>query len=117
MSLRLLCRRQISLQRATVSTGPNGEALRQWRILAANIPATILALRVQGGQGALAMPAPPDRRSMSATHVIMVGAALGADFGDRIFDGTDYYQVRFTINLGDRDQGWAIYTQRLAPQD
>ena len=31
--------------------------------------------------------------------------------------GVFYYRVRFVINLGDRDQAWAIYADLLEPQE
>lgn len=110
MSLPLLCRRQISLQRAIAGAGPNGEVIRQWQTIAMNVPAAILTYRARRLDEL-------DRRGLAVTHVLLLSKPIGAQFGDRVFDGNAYYHVQFMSNLGDRDQSWAIYAVMLAPQD
>ncbi|HMD54903.1 MAG TPA: head-tail adaptor protein [Phycisphaerae bacterium] len=110
MTLELLCRRTISLQRALVTPGSAGDVTRQWQTIAANIPAAILPIR---GRDDLRL----NRRGLSITHAVMLAQNIGAQLGDRIFDSTSYYQVQYIDNLGDRDQTWVIYTRLLLPQD
>ncbi len=110
MTLQLLTRRRISLQRAVTTAGPSGEILRVWQTLLTEIPASILTFHARRWKAI-------DRRGLSITNVIITPQNTGAEFGDRIFDGTEYYRVEFVINLGDRDQAWAIYAEALDPQD
>ena len=110
MTLQLLCRRTISLQRALVTPGSAGDVTRQWQTIAENIPAAILSIR---GRDDLRL----NRRGLSITHAVMLAQNVGAQLGDRIFDSTSYYQVQYIDNLGDRDQAWVIYTKLLVPQD
>jgi hypothetical protein len=110
MTLQLLTRRLVSLQRAVTTAGASGEILRVWRTLLTEIPASILTFHARRWKAI-------ERREMDLTHVILTPQNTGAEFGDRLFDGTVYYRVEFVINLGDRDQAWAIYADRLDPQD
>lgn len=110
MTLELLTRRKIDLQRATTGSGPTGEIVRAWQTIMANIPASILTFRARSWKGI-------DRRELDITHVIITPHNTQAVFGDRLFDGSLYYRVQFTINLGDRDQAYAIYTDLLEPRD
>ena len=110
MTLTLLTRRKLSLQRATTTPGPSGEMIRSWQTLLTGIPASILCFHAHRWK-AIA------RRSLDTTHVIITPRNITAAFGDRLFDGTFYYRVQYAINLGDRDQAWAIYADLLDPQD
>ncbi len=110
MTLALLTRRRISLQRAMTTAGATGEIVRTWQTVLTDIPASVMTFRPRSWKGI-------ERRSIDITYVIMTPQNTGAQFGDRIFDGELYYRVRFTINLGDRDQAWAIYADLLEPQD
>lgn len=110
MTLELLTRRKISLQRAATTPGPSGEIVRIWQTLLTAVPASILTFHAHKWK-AIA------RRSMDITHVIITPQNTAAEFGDRIFDGVLYYRVEFVINLGDRDQAWAIYADLLEPQE
>ena len=110
MTLQLLTRRKISLQRAITAPGPSGEILRSWQTLLTAIPASILSFHA-GRWKVIA------RRSLDITHVIITPQNINAAFGDRLFDGVLYYRVRYVINLGDRGQAWAIYADLLEPQD
>ncbi len=110
MTLSLLCNRQITLERAAQTPGPNGEVLRQWQTLATNIPATLLTFRDRTDDTL-------NRRGIAITHVIMTPQNSGVLLGDRLFDGNACYLVRFVSNLGDRNRGWAIYCQLIEPQN
>ncbi len=110
MTLTLLCRRQITLQRATVVAGTDGSQIRTWQNVMAGMPASILKIRMM-------RRAEHFRQSASVDTVVMTPIDTGAQLDDRIFDGLWYYRVRWVMNLGDRDQAWAIYTQWLDPQD
>ena len=109
MSLFLLCRRQISLQRSTPAADGMGGVARVWSTLFADVPATLLTLH---GQNLVRLP----RRQTAVSHVVLTPQSLAAELGDRIFDGVYYYQVRHTENLGDRDSGWAVFVERLETQ-
>ena len=109
MSLPLLCTGQITLQRAVVSTDAAGGIVREWQAIATNMAATILTLR---GSARTNM----DRRGIVTTHVIILPENPAARIGDRVSDGTDWYVVRFTADLGDRGRAWAIYAQLIDPQ-
>ncbi len=110
MTLELLTRRKLSLQRATTTPGPSGEMIRSWQTLLTAIPASILSFHAHPWKAI-------GRRSLDITHVIITPQNIAAAFGDRLFDGTLYYRVQYAINLGDRDQAWAIYADLLDPQD
>ncbi|MGC8624472.1 MAG: hypothetical protein ACP5I8_04965 [Phycisphaerae bacterium] len=110
MTLQLLTRRKLCLQRATTAPGPSGEIIRVWQTLLSAIPASILTLHAHEWKTIA-------RRGMDITHVIITPQNTGAEFGDRLFDGVLYYGVEFVSNLGDRDQAWAIYAGLLDPQD
>jgi hypothetical protein len=109
MSLFSLCTGQISVQRATVATDATGGVVRQWQTVAANIPATILTLRASANTNM-------DRRGILTTHLIILPENPAARVGDRVSDGTDWYLVRFTADLGDRGRAWAIFAQLIDPQ-
>ncbi len=110
MTLELLTRRTISLQRATTAPGPSGEIIRSWQTVLDAIPASILTFHAHPWKHLA-------RRSLDVTHVIITPQNTGAEFGDRLCDGALYYRVEYVINLGDRDQAWAIYADQLDPQD
>ena len=111
MTLQLLCRRTISLQRG-LSSPPAAPATvtRQWQTIAENIPAAILPIR---GRDDLRL----NLCGLSITHAVMLAQYVGAQLGDRIFDSTSYYQVQYIDNLGDRDQAWVVYAKLLQPKD
>ena len=110
MTLALLCKHQLTLQRAVQTAGPNGEVLRNWQTLAAAIPAAVLTFRAR-----------PDialaRRGISITHVILTPMNINTAFGDRLTDGVRNYLVNFSVDLGDRAKNWAIYCTFQVPQD
>ena len=110
MTLQLLTRRTLTLQRAVTTPGPSGEILRSWQTLLTAVPASILTFHAHPWKVTA-------RRTMDITHVIITPHNTGAQFGDRLFDGVLYYRVLYVINLGDRDQAWAVYTNQLDPQD
>ncbi|NNM89161.1 MAG: head-tail adaptor protein [Phycisphaerae bacterium] len=109
MSLLLLCAGQISVQRAAVSTDAAGGVVRRWQAIATNIPATILTLRASANTAL-------DRRGIVTTHLIISPDNPGARIGDRVSDGTCWYLVKFTADLGDRGRAWAIFAQLIDPQ-
>ena len=108
MSLFLLCPGQITVERAAVSTDATGGIVRQWQTVAANIPATILTLRASANAGM-------NRRGIVTTHLIISPANPTARIGDRVSDGTYWYLVRFTTDLGNRGRAWAIFAQLIDP--
>ena len=110
MTLQLLTRRTLTLQRAITTPGPSGEILRSWQTLLTAISASILTFHAHPSKII-------GHRTMDITHVIITPQNTGAQFGDRLFDGVLFYRVLYVINLGDRDQAWAIYTDQLDPQD
>jgi hypothetical protein len=109
MTLKLLCRRTITLQRAVVSAGPDGSQVQVWSNLASSVPASIFKLRARRQPEAF-------RASVAVDTVIMTPVDTGARLDDRIFDGHGYYRVQWVMNLGDRDQAWGIYAAWLDPQ-
>jgi hypothetical protein len=109
MTLRLLCRRNITLQRATVSAGADGSQMQVWSDVLSGVPASIFKVRARGKPELF-------RESTAIDTVIMTPTNTGARLDDRIFDGQWYYRVQWVMNLGDRDQAWGIYAQWLDPQ-
>ncbi len=110
MTLALLCKHQLTLQRAVQTAGPNGEVLRNWQTLAAAIPAAVLTFRARADNALV-------RRGIGITHVILTSMEINAAFGDRLTDGLLNYLVNFSVDLGDRAKNWAIYCQLQVPQD
>ena len=110
MTLQLLTRRTLTLQRAVTTPGPSGEILRSWQTVLTAFSASILTFHAHLWKVAA-------RRTMDITHVIITPQNTEAQVGDRLFDGILFYRVLYVINLGDRDQAWAIYTDQLDPQD
>ncbi len=110
MTLRLLCRRSITLQRATVSAGADGSQVQVWNDLMTGVPASIFKVRGRRRPEAF-------QESTSVDTVIMTPMDIGAKLDDRIFDGVWYYRVQWVMNLGDRDQAWGIYALWLDPQN
>ncbi len=74
MTLALLCKHQLTLQRAVQTAGPNGEVLRNWQTLAAAIPAAVLTFRARADNALV-------RRGIGITHVILIlYAAINGTF-------------------------------------
>jgi hypothetical protein len=109
MSLFLLCTGRITVERAAAQTDASGGVVRQWQAIGESLPATILALRSSAKAGM-------DRRGILTTHLIIVPANPAARIGDRVSDGTNWYLVRFSADLGDRGRAWAIFAQLIDPQ-
>jgi hypothetical protein len=110
MTLRLMCRRTVTLQRAAVSAGADGSQVQVWNDLAAGVPASIFKIRRGRRPEAF-------RESAAVDTVIMTPVDTGARLDDRVFDGVWYYRVQWVMNLGDRDQAWGIYALWLDPQN
>lgn len=109
MTLSLLCRHTVSIQRAAVTVDAMGGVVRDWQTLFANITATILTARGH-------TIAEFGRRGMVISHVVLTPGIVQSAVGDRLYDGTFYYHVRFTNDLGDRGAVTAIYVEQILPE-
>ncbi len=109
MTLRLLCRRTVSLQRATVLAGADGSQQQVWTDVLSGVPACVFKVRARRQPEAF-------RASVEVDTVIMTPVDTGARLDDRIFDGQWYYRVQWVMNLGDRDTAWGIYAAWIDPQ-
>ncbi len=109
MTLSLLCRHTVSIQRAAVTQDPMGGVVRAWQPLLTNIAATILTARGHA-------IAEFGRRGMAISHVVLTPGTPQSAVGDRLYDGTFYYHVRFINDLGDRGAVTAIYVEQILPE-